>query len=96
LRTTDSPASRMQIGGDNRRAHSALRTRIQRHFEFRIPLGWLGASVHATNSAGNGRGARSLRLRVSLWSNRLPVDSLPLKGWLDLPLLEEQELMSLA
>jgi len=72
------------------------RLALLRNFEFRIPLGWLGASVHATNTAGNGRGARSLRLRVSLWSNRLPVDSLPLKGWLDLPLLEEQELMSLA
>jgi hypothetical protein len=49
-----------------------------------------------TNPSENGSGARSLRLRVSLWSSRLPVDSLPLEGWLDLPLLEEQQLMALA
>jgi hypothetical protein len=73
-----------------------VRLALLRNFEFRIPLAWLGASVHATNGASNGNTARMLRLRLSLWSNRLPVDSLPLEGWLELPLLEEQELLALA
>ena len=30
-----------------------------------------------------------LRLRFSLWQNRLPVDSLPLEGWIELQVLSE-------
>jgi hypothetical protein len=36
-----------------------------------------------------------LRLRLSLWQNRLPVDALPLEGWIELHLLEEGEFLSL-
>jgi len=51
-------------------------------------------------SSGDSKGAKSpavtrLRLRLSLWQNRLPVDALPLEGWIELHLLEEGELMSL-
>jgi alpha-amylase/alpha-mannosidase (GH57 family) len=67
-----------------------VRLALLRNFEFRLPLAWLSA-------APNGRGEpKLLRVRVSLWQNRLPVDSMPLEGWLELPLLEEQELMALA
>jgi hypothetical protein len=41
-------------------------------------------------------GHMRLRIRVSLWQNRLPVDALPLEGWLELPLLSEEELHALA
>jgi len=34
-----------------------------------------------------------LRLRFSLWQNRLPVDSLPLEGWIELQLVSEGELL---
>jgi hypothetical protein len=41
-------------------------------------------------------GHMRLRIRMSLWQNRLPVDALPLEGWLELPLLSEEELHALA
>jgi alpha-amylase/alpha-mannosidase (GH57 family) len=70
---------------------------LQRNFEFRVPLAWLAAAPisggHAPTSAG--LAANRLRLRLSLWENRLPVDALPLEGWIELHLLEEQELLSL-
>jgi branched-subunit amino acid ABC-type transport system permease component len=34
-----------------------------------------------------------LRLRVSLWQNRLPVDSLPLEGWIELLVVSEGDLI---
>ena len=33
-----------------------------------------------------------LKLRFSLWQNRLPVDALPMEGWIELQLLSEWEL----
>jgi alpha-amylase/alpha-mannosidase (GH57 family) len=42
------------------------------------------ASVAATSK---------LRLRFSLWQNRLPVDSLPLEGWIELQVVSEGELL---
>ncbi|MFZ1007232.1 MAG: hypothetical protein WAN65_10370, partial [Candidatus Sulfotelmatobacter sp.] len=35
-----------------------------------------------------------LRLRFSLWQNRLPVDAMPMEGWIELQLLSEAELES--
>ncbi len=37
--------------------------------------------------------ATGLRLRFSLWSNRLPVDALPVEGWIELELLPEEDLI---
>jgi hypothetical protein len=34
-----------------------------------------------------------LRLRFSLWQNRLPVDSLPVEGWIELHVVSEGELL---
>jgi hypothetical protein len=39
-------------------------------------------------SPGTGR----LRLRFSLWLNRLPADALPPEGWIELQLLSEAEM----
>jgi hypothetical protein len=35
-----------------------------------------------------------LRLRFSLWQNQLPVDALPLEGWMELELLAEEDLLA--
>jgi hypothetical protein len=73
---------------------------LVRNFEFRLPLSWLLAapsSAAGSQPAGE-KGAVSiaatsrLKLRFSLWHNRLPVDALPVEGWIELQLLSEAEL----
>jgi hypothetical protein len=56
---------------------------LRRNFEFKLPLDWVN-------------GGNSLRLRFGLWQHGLPVDALPLEGWIELPLLSEEELMAQA
>ena len=58
---------------------------LVRNFEFKLPLKWL-------NAAENNKAAKTLRLRFSLWENRLPVDALPVEGWIELQLASEGEL----
>jgi alpha-amylase/alpha-mannosidase (GH57 family) len=66
---------------------------LGRNFEFKLPLAWLRDSQASPASANpSGR----LRLRFSLWQNRLPVDALPLEGWIELQLLSEEDLAALA
>jgi hypothetical protein len=65
-----------------------------RNFEFQLPLSWLLAKPVA--STGKTPVASKLRLRFSLWQNRLPVDALPLEGWIELQLLSEQDLAAAA
>jgi hypothetical protein len=79
---------------------------LVRNFEFRLPLSWLLASPSAMASPGTtGKPAGQpqtsvaaiaptswLRLRFSLWHNRLPVDALPVEGWIELQLQSEGEL----
>jgi alpha-amylase/alpha-mannosidase (GH57 family) len=60
---------------------------LARNFEFKLPLRWLLPNAHAKPK---------LRLRFSMWQNRLPVDALPLEGWIELQLLTEQELAASA
>jgi alpha-amylase/alpha-mannosidase (GH57 family) len=81
---------------------------LARNFEFRLPLSWLLASPSSTASPGTtGKPAGQpqtgvaaiaptswLRLRFSLWRNRLPVDALPVEGWIELQLQSEGELAS--
>jgi len=50
-------------------------------FEFRIPFELIGAH----------EGSR-IRLRFAIWREHLPVDSLPLEGWIDLFAVAEAEL----
>ena len=69
----------------------ALRIALQKNFEFRIPLSWLGTSVPSPSQAGP---SAVLRLRFSLWQNRLPADALPVEGWLELALVGEVELIT--
>jgi alpha-amylase/alpha-mannosidase (GH57 family) len=74
----------------------ATKLALLRNFEFRVPLAWLAAApVPREVIPGQDPPATRLRLRLSLWQNRLPVDALPLEGWIELHLLEESELMSM-
>ncbi|HET7440621.1 MAG TPA: hypothetical protein VFJ47_04905, partial [Terriglobales bacterium] len=85
LATSEKPAS------------SEAKLALARDFEFKLPLSWL----LATPVSGDGAGkvsepvATKLKLRFSLWQNRLPVDALPLEGWIELQLLSEAELMAM-
>ena len=85
LQTSDRP-------GDG-----AVKLALQRNFEFGVPLAWLCAAPVSSESAKQGKtpAANRIRLRLSLWQNRLPVDALPLEGWIELHLLEEGDLMSM-
>ena len=87
----DAGAQASDQGGD-----SGAKVALVRNFEFRLPLAWLGAApLVGTDGSQAKQGTNRLRLRLSLWQNRLPVDALPLEGWIELHLLEEGELMSL-
>jgi alpha-amylase/alpha-mannosidase (GH57 family) len=79
-----------------------LKLALLRNFEFKLPLQWLLATpsaVAADRTAEHKAGAvavastSKLRLRFSLWQSRLPVDSLPLEGWIELQVLSEGELI---
>lgn len=75
-----------------------VRVALARNFEFRLPLTWLMAvppelhKVHGHKSSEIL--ATCLRMRFSLWKNRLPVDALPLEGWIELELLAEEDLQA--
>ncbi|MGB7584900.1 MAG: glycoside hydrolase family 57 protein [Terriglobales bacterium] len=64
-----------------------------RNFEFKLPLVWLLATPAVLPSRTSAATAH-LRLRFSLWQDGLPVDALPVEGWIELQLLREQDLMS--
>ena len=49
----------------------------------RVPFELLGAQQGS-----------QLRLRFAIWRDHLPVDSLPLEGWIDLHAIPEEELES--
>jgi alpha-amylase/alpha-mannosidase (GH57 family) len=69
---------------------------LGRNFEFKLPLAVLYAQPPESTSEPSSPAATKIRLRVSIWQNRLPMDALPLEGWIDLQLLPEHELMALA
>jgi alpha-amylase/alpha-mannosidase (GH57 family) len=77
----------------------AVKVALRRNFEFKLPLAWLLATPSSVQTgerkpAVAGSAATSkLRLRFSLWQNRLPVDSLPLEGWIELQVVSEGELL---
>jgi Glycosyl hydrolase family 57 len=78
-------------------APSDARAALARNFEFRLPLAWLLASpieMEKVRGPHDSEVSTRIRLRFSLWRNRLPVDALPLEGWIELELLKEQDLIS--
>jgi alpha-amylase/alpha-mannosidase (GH57 family) len=71
---------------------------LVRNFEFGLPLSWLFATPVSWTSPGEKPAvpvATRLRVRFSLWQNRLPVDALPLEGWIELQLLSEASLAAM-
>ncbi|MGO9123483.1 MAG: glycoside hydrolase [Terriglobales bacterium] len=74
------------------RAADDVAVAFARNFEFKLPLSWLLATPVGPSMTSPA--TTTLRLRFSLWQDRLPVDALPLEGWIELQLLREQDLMS--
>src|SRR5215469_4363942 len=78
-----------------------VKVALLRNFEFKLPLTWLLAVPGAVPAEQTARKSgvvaiaptSKLRLRFSLWQNRLPVDSLPLEGWIELQAVSEGELL---
>jgi alpha-amylase/alpha-mannosidase (GH57 family) len=65
---------------------------LARSFEFKLPLTLLLAIPPSSPNARADAATIKLRLRFSLWENRLPMDALPVEGWVELQLLSEDEL----
>ena len=80
-------------------ANDGVRVALARNFEFRLPLTWLLAAPLDLERVRGPKSAESLttrlRLRFSLWKNRLPVDALPVEGWIELELLAEEDLLAI-
>ncbi len=66
---------------------------LARNFEFKLPLVWLLAIPVAPTNESSAVATR-LRLRFSLWQNGLPADALPEEGWIELPLLRQEDLIA--
>ncbi|MGH9530247.1 MAG: hypothetical protein ACRD2S_10065 [Terriglobales bacterium] len=71
-----------------------LQVALGRSFEFRLPLAFLSSLSIGSAGLANGSPLPQLRLRVSLWQNRLPVDALPEEGWIELQVQGEEEWLS--
>jgi alpha-amylase/alpha-mannosidase (GH57 family) len=76
----------------------SVKLALLRNFEFKLPLAWLLTSPNSKERSADHKSAAAavptrLRLRFSLWQNRLPVDSLPLEGWIELQVVSEGELL---
>jgi alpha-amylase/alpha-mannosidase (GH57 family) len=70
------------FSADHESSHpNGVEVALQQIFEMRVPFELFGAE----------QGTR-IRLRFSIWREHLPVDSLPLEGWIDLYALAEEEL----
>ena len=71
---------------------------LLRNFEFRLPLTWLLAAPLQLEQVRGPKSSEALttrlRLRFSMWRKRLPVDALPLEGWIELELLAEEDLLA--
>jgi alpha-amylase/alpha-mannosidase (GH57 family) len=77
MRAPDGPTI---LNTEALREHGAL-VSLRRNFTFQLPLSELACLAGST-----------LRLRFGLWRDRLPLDALPLEGWIELRLESEDEL----
>jgi len=69
---------------------------LGRNFEFQLPLALLYALPLESSVDASTPAATKIRLRFSIWQNGLPVDALPIEGWVELQLLAEAELIALS
>ncbi len=83
------------------KSEESAKAAFLRNFEFRVPLSWLLARPLSATGAAPRADSKTvasiapttrLRLRFSLWHNNLPVDALPVEGWIELELLSEADL----
>ena len=74
------------------------RVALLRIFEFCLPLAWLSTAPLGMDKVQGLQESDALttriRLRFSVWQNHLPVDALPVEGWIELELLAEGDLMA--
>ncbi len=98
---TSSTSGDISSGASSTQGAETAKAALLRSFEFRLPLSFLlafpvsGTSPQTFNSNTGAAAiapATLLKLRFSLWHNRLPVDALPVEGWIELQLLNEAEL----
>ncbi len=57
---------------------------MRKILQFKLNLSYLAAQQGDT-----------LRLRFSIWRDRLPIDALPVEGWLEVPVVSEEELAAM-
>ena len=73
---------------------------VARKFEFKLAIsvvvGHSGCLSLRHRLPGNESNAvmTRLRLRFSLWQNGLPADALPEEGWMELPLLRQEDMIT--
>jgi hypothetical protein len=93
--------SEEQVASSSQR-DTAVKLALLRSFEFKLPLALLLATPSAapterapepTATAVAVAATSKVRLRFSLWQNRLPVDSFPLEGWIELQVVSEGDLL---
>ena len=82
----ESPPFEIYTDGGEKGARDVLRTieqahQVFRNFEFKLPLELLRAVQGST-----------VRLRFTVWRDHLPLDALPLEGWIQLRVAPEWEL----
>ncbi len=78
-------ASKLTSGEGGAALQDLAQARLLKVFEFQLPL-------YALDAVQGDR----LRLRFSLWRDRLPIDALPVEGWIELQLLPDEELRAAA
>jgi alpha-amylase/alpha-mannosidase (GH57 family) len=76
---------RLTVGEDPEPLRDIAQVRLLKVFEFKLP-------IYALDAVEGDR----VRLRFSMWRDRLPIDALPVEGWIELPLLAEEELRAAA
>ena len=84
--------------GSSGKSDDDVKVAFLRSFEFKLPLLWLLANPTGTptalrQGAAGVAATGKLRLRFSLWQNRLPGDALPMEGWIELQVLSEGDLL---
>jgi hypothetical protein len=85
-------------GSDVLDSSSGAKVALLRNFEFRLPLAWLLAAPLQIEKVNGSKDSDMLtvrlRMRFSVWQNNLPVDALPVEGWIELQLLAEEDLLA--
>jgi alpha-amylase/alpha-mannosidase (GH57 family) len=83
-----------QVLASNAQPAPAIKLALVKNFEFRLPLDLLQVRPANGNRPASFAPVPQVRLRFSIWQNQLPVDSLPLEGWIELQLLPEEDLVA--